>query len=682
MKVKEMKVRKSSLAINFVVIVLAMLIIGQGLLWIWFLSSFKERTGLGLVEKSQNSAYLLASFTAKAVADNDFSDFDRQIEAALRDEDIISIKIYDKTGKVLKEKVSRSEDHESSGWSLFFLPPTGTIKVQVKSDTDVIGLLEMVYSAKKANSEIKRLMKGPPLAQAIVFMFSVYGLFFFFDRKIGRPLDVLQSSIKKVTDGDLTTKMPEMGDNEMANIARGLGFLVDGLSSTVSKLHTTANNVEIAIKQLHLTFENVITKGVQQQYGSLDNISLSLKKANESQKSISDNTEKLSGFTAENVTSLLQMKTIADEMASSANRLLIASESSYSSVAEMSQTAKVMADNAERVLTSVEDSIASVEELSVSVKEVENGAKESTALANDVRTIAAEKGILAVTEAVEGIERIAEKVKYSVDIVRRLGARSNDIEKMLSVIKEVTEQTNLLSLNAAILATQAGEYGKGFSVVADEIRALSDRTAASTKEITSIVRTLQSEISDVVMSIESGMVLVEDGSALVYKAGESIGSILEAAQKSARMASAIEKATEEQAKGLRQIGISGEDIRKLASQMAKATTEQSKSSEYMLERIGEVKEIAESTKMGTEEQAMGMKIISKNLEMANERIGEISGSVVNQQKVNEGIIMHLEQIRNIGNATVRDIDSITLSLGTLEDEINNLKKEMEAFRIT
>ena len=100
----------------------------------------------------------------------------------------------------------------------------------------------------------------------------------------------------------------------------------------------------------------------------------------------------------------------------------------------MLQTAKTMSDNAQSVLASVEDTSSAVEQITVSVKEVENNAKRSTELAENVRKCAAEDGLITVSEAVEGMERISDKVKYSVEIVRRLGARSNDIEKMMNMV--------------------------------------------------------------------------------------------------------------------------------------------------------------------------------------------------------------------------------------------------------
>ena len=304
----------------------------------------------------------------------------------------------------------------------------------------------------------------------------------------------------------------------------------------------------MAIDQLNLTFKNV-TQGTQKQGESINASAASIKQAKSSQDHITEDTGKLIDFSNENVTSLLEMKATADEIAASTGKLFKATEDAYSVVAEMTQTAKMIAANTEEASAAVEDTSAAIEEINASVREVESSAKESSALASKVTEVASEVGMMAVVDAVEGMEKISEEVKHSSEIITRLGTRSADIEKILSVIKDVTEQTNLLSLNAAILAAQAGEYGKSFSVVADEIRALSDRTASSTRDIANIIKTIQSEISEAVKSIDSGMKRVNEGGSMVFKVGEALRETLIASEQSADMSAVHREGNRRAGKG-------------------------------------------------------------------------------------------------------------------------------------
>src|SRR5437870_7745307 len=122
-------------------------------------------------------------------------------------------------------------------------------------------------------------------------------------------------------------------------------------------------------------------------------------------------------------------------------------------------------------------------------------------------------------ESIEGMEQIRQSVVASNAVVSRLGERSLAIGRILNVIEDIAEQTNLLALNAAILAAQAGEHGRGFSVVASEIRELSERTAASTREIAGLIQSVQSEVANALASMSEGTKLVEHGVTLSHQAG-------------------------------------------------------------------------------------------------------------------------------------------------------------------
>jgi methyl-accepting chemotaxis protein len=612
----------------------------------------------------------------------DSKQFDIFLETFVKSGDIVSVRISDVKGNILAAKAVQYK--EAAGgmnpFFMFYIPEINTVNVPVETNGEKAGTIEVVYSGQSVNEVMRRFLVIPPFMQLVTFLVIIYAIVKFFQRKVGRPVKKINEALAMATAGDLTVEISEFRDDEFGSIANGFRFLIGRLTSMLNKLRSVSEDLSVAINRLTLTFSNV-NQGTQKQTESSNNVIDSIRHANESHKQITEGVGKLIDFSNENVTSLLEMKATADEIALSTGRLFKATEDAYSAVAEMSQTAKVIAENAEEASSAVEDTSASVEEINASVKEVETNAKESARLVADTRTILGGQCIDAVSDAINSMDTLMSEVKRSSDTVSRLSSRSADIEKILKVIKDVTEQTNLLSLNAAILAAQAGEYGKSFSVVADEIRGLSDRTAVSTKEISSIVKTIQSEIADAVGSINSSMKRAEESNALVSKSGEDMAKALEVAQTSATMAEAIERATEEQAKGLKQIAVSVENIRKMMEHTAKATQEQQKGTANLLESVSDVKDAADIVKRGVEEEASGIKAVSTNLELADERIKQIGRATSSYQKVNDSIAAAMEQMRTIGIATVKDVEAVSISLTTLFNEIELLKKEMGAFKI-
>jgi methyl-accepting chemotaxis protein len=671
---------KNTLVTSFTVMILLILMIGQGILYTWLIlyqkSYLKQRLG---DEVAATAGHVR---DAAATMGYDSKQLDMFLETIVKSGNIVSIKISDVKGSVLAAKAVQYKE-EGSGinpFFMFYIPEINIIKLPVKTSASGGGSIEIVYSGQSVNEVMRRFLVIPPFMQIVTFLVIIYAIVKFFQRKVGMPVKKINEALALATGGDLTVEISEFKDDEFGSIANGFRFLIGRLASTLNKLRSMSEDVSMAINQLTLTFRNV-NQGTQKQTESSNNVIDSIRHANESHKQITEDVGKLIDFSNENVTSLLEMKATADEIALSTGRLFNATEDAYSVVAEMSQTAKVIAENAEEASSAVEDTSASIEEINASVKEVESNAKESARLASNTRAILGGQCIDAVSDAINSMDTLISEVKRSSETVSQLSGRSADIEKMLKVIKDVTEQTNLLSLNAAILAAQAGEYGKSFSVVADEIRGLSDRTAASTKEISSIIKTIQSEIADAAGAINSSMNIATESHTLVYKSGEDMARALEVSQKSATMAEAIERATEEQAKGLKQIAVSVENIRRMIEHTAKATQEQQKGTAHLLESVSDVKDTADIVKHGAEEEAAGIKAVSTNLELADERIKQIGKATSSYQKVNDSTAAAMEQMRAIGTATVKDVEEVSISLTTLFNEIELLKKEMSAFKV-
>jgi methyl-accepting chemotaxis protein len=131
-----------------------------------------------------------------------------------------------------------------------------------------------------------------------------------------------------------------------------------------------------------------------------------------------------------------------------------------------------------------------------------------------------------VRETVQVMNRIAERVKATAETVGTLGSRSDQIGAIVGTIEDIADQTNLLALNAAIEAARAGEQGRGFAVVADEVRALAERTTKATKEIGQMIKAIQQETKGAVTSMEDGVKEVVNGTAKAARSGEALQDIL------------------------------------------------------------------------------------------------------------------------------------------------------------
>ena len=190
----------------------------------------------------------------------------------------------------------------------------------------------------------------------------------------------------------------------------------------------------------------------------------------------------------------------------------------------MSQASTAASDATQHQALAVNSMSAAVTELSQSIEEVESHASVSRQVTQDAKNRSAESAGL-IDEMVAEMQRIAEGVTGAAQHIGDLASFSTEISSVLEVIRSVAEQTNLLALNAAIEAARAGEQGRGFAVVADEVRLLAQRTGHSISDVSGIVERIQRGTQDVVQSMQTAVTRVEAGESLAQRAGQSMAQI-------------------------------------------------------------------------------------------------------------------------------------------------------------
>ena len=212
---------------------------------------------------------------------------------------------------------------------------------------------------------------------------------------------------------------------------------------------------------------------------------------------------------------------------------------------------------------------AAVEELTVSISQVTDNARDTESLSTRTSNYSKE-GERVVNNASKEMRQIAEMVIKSSGSIVVLGQKSNDISNIVNVIKDIAEQTNLLALNAAIEAARAGEQGRGFAVVADEVRKLAERTSKATAEINSMIASIQSDMGAAVTSMKSSSEQVGQGVQLAEQAATSLLSINDAAKETQAKISDIVSAMREQSAASHEIAQNIEKIAGMADENSRA----------------------------------------------------------------------------------------------------------------
>lgn len=259
----------------------------------------------------------------------------------------------------------------------------------------------------------------------------------------------------------------------------------------------------------------------------------------------------------------------SDEVSVAASELSIASSQVSASSQQQSAASSSMA--------------AAVEEMTVSISQISDNASEAHDLSVQSRGRADEGGKI-IHDTIAEMEKIAAAVTESAQMVHELSLHSEKITDIVKVIKEVAEQTNLLALNAAIEAARAGEQGRGFAVVADEVRKLAERTSQSTVEISAMIGKVQENIQSVTGSMQSGVERVKQGMTYANRAGESVKLINNDTQRIVSTVNDISSALREQRIATSEIAQSVEKVAQMAEENNAAVEETEKTS-HRLEKL-------------------------------------------------------------------------------------------------
>jgi methyl-accepting chemotaxis protein len=280
---------------------------------------------------------------------------------------------------------------------------------------------------------------------------------------------------------------------------------------------------------------------------------------------------------------LYAMRTMVESLRDMVSQTVHISMNIASASSQLHATSDQIATGAEEVASQTSTVATASEEMASTSADI--AANCTNAAESSRRTSEyANTGVAVVQETITGMGKIAERVKQTAATIDALGTRSEQIGDIIGTIEDIADQTNLLALNAAIEAARAGEQGRGFAVVADEVRALAERTTKATKEIGAMIKAIQSETGDAVRSMEEGVREVEKGAVSSQKSGESLQEILDQINEVNMQIHQIATAAEEQTATISEITTNIHQVTEVVHQSARGADETSAAAAQLSEQ--------------------------------------------------------------------------------------------------
>jgi methyl-accepting chemotaxis protein len=283
-----------------------------------------------------------------------------------------------------------------------------------------------------------------------------------------------------------------------------------------------------------------------------------------------------------------------------------------------------------------EETAASIAQMDRAIQEVGVHVRGASELTERVSQ-SAEEGSRAVGATIEGIARIRELTRDSKTALEGLAERISEIGNIATVIGGISDETNLLSLNAAIIAAQAGEHGKAFAVVADQVKTLARRTTASTKEIERLIADVQGRSETTMGAMGTGIQAVEEGVTRSRVAGEALEAIRVSARDASGRVAEIARAAEEQARNSKYVADAARRTSEHVQQISSAMAEQSKAGDQLLQNATASLEMCRQMQHATEEQRASGRYITGNTESITETIRSIQQSTRSHERASAGV---------------------------------------------
>lgn len=492
---------------------------------------------------------------------------------------------------------------------------------------------------KASTSMISMIVAGAVLVFVVVFVLL-------FAQKINKGISTVQKALNRIAVGDLTAEVNYTSSDEIGQMAQSCRDMIANLSELMQSIRVVAGKVSEAS----------------------DHLSKASDQAGQATQQIAATSQQVAKGASEQSASLQQ---------------------TTHGIERLDKAIQQIADGAKNQTRGIERTVEIVNKVSEAVNQVANNAK--IAADNSMQAgKAANKGAEMTGKTVKGMSRIKQGMDTASGSVTVLGERSTEIGKIVATIDDIAAQTNLLALNAAIEAARAGEQGRGFAVVADEVRKLAERSSIATKEIADLIANIQKEVEGAVKAMADGNKEVDEGFKLATDAGDSLKDILTTVNEVGAQVETIKIAASELNDLSNDMVKVTDDVSSVVQKNTSLTEQMSESSKEASRSIENVAGVSEENSAATEEVSASAEEMSAQVEevvasaqllsrISEELKNNVNSFKLKNDELGSDVLAELSEQLKTGDAERYALDEEEPSDDDLSDEFTLESLDEEVF---
>jgi len=498
-------------------------------------------------------------------------------------------------------------------------------------------------------------------------------------RKLPVRIRQMALAMNNAAEGKLTERVDLEGETEISLLADNFNSMMERLSGAISKVHYSLQELKSISSAIGQLSEKWVSSA-EKESDSLKQAALAIREINGSITDIATPIATLSSLTNENSNAMSDLSQNLKSTTLCIESLVLSVEEVSSSIIEMASAVRHIKENTIILAADTTKTAKLVGAMDTAIRQIVVQVTDTSRIADMVKKDA-EEGWKAVDATITGINEIKLSSNVTFTAIENLSRRVANIGKILSVIDEVAEQTNLLALNASIIAAQAGERGKSFSVVATEIKNLAKRTGNHTREISEIILGVREETARAVNAITHSEKRIAEGSELSQRSGSALRKIVDGIQDASSYMAEIHKTALSQSKASDGMQLAMDRVAEMVEQIANATREQSHGSELITSAVERMRNLTQEVMHSINNHRNSTAQVVNSSEEINVMVVDICEAAILQAGSSQQISSSLDAFEESTNGQLTSALVMDEVMSKLLCQVAVLQKEIEEFQI-